>query len=146
MRQYNTIGKRTKQELQEIASRVFSIAGFLKEVGLNHTRGSNYETAKKYLHLHAICTDHWTGQGWSKGRQTKDWSSYRKNTHLRKNLLTLRGHMCENCKNTDWQGKPITIEIHHIDGNRTHNSLENLKLLCPNCHSLTDNFRNKKRK
>ena len=46
---------------------------------------------------------------------------------------------------TTWLGKPINLEVHHIDGVRTNNSLENLQLLCPNCHSYTDNFRRPKK-
>ncbi|MBO5003868.1 MAG: HNH endonuclease [Clostridia bacterium] len=50
---------------------------------------------------------------------------------------------CEICGNTHWMGKPIMLELHHVDGNHTNNKLENLQLLCPNCHSLTDNFKSK---
>ena len=50
---------------------------------------------------------------------------------------------CECCGLSEWLGKPIVLELHHIDGNRKNNKLENLKLLCPNCHSITDNFKSK---
>lgn len=40
-------------------------------------------------------------------------------------------------------GKQITLELHHINGDNMDNRLENLQLLCPNCHSMTDNFRGK---
>ncbi len=52
-------------------------------------------------------------------------------------LLRERGHRCEMCGNTEWLGYPITIELDHIDGNADNNAKENLRLLCPNCHSLT---------
>lgn len=55
----------------------------------------------------------------------------------------IKRHVCESCELTIWQGKPIPLELHHQDGNRFNNSLENLKLLCPNCHALTDNYRAK---
>jgi hypothetical protein len=72
MRKYNTIGKKTKEELQEVAAKVSSLAGFLRELGLNDKRaGSNYETAKKYLQKYFINTDHWTGQGWSEDARKK---------------------------------------------------------------------------
>ncbi len=146
MRKYNTIGSKTKEELQEVASKVKSLAGFLRELGLNDKRaGSNYETAKKYLQKHSINTDHWTGQGWNKDTQTKDWSKYRNNHRLKINLIKLRGHVCECCSNSTWLDDPIALEVHHVDGNRVNNNLENLQLLCPNCHSKTDNFRNRKR-
>lgn len=53
---------------------------------------------------------------------------------------------CEICKITDWNGQSITFQVHHIDGNRTNNSESNLQILCPNCHSQTDNFCSKNRK
>ena len=43
-------------------------------------------------------------------------------------------------------GYPIMLELHHIDGNHNNNKLENLQMLCPNCHSITDNFKSKKMK
>ncbi len=50
---------------------------------------------------------------------------------------------CEICGNSKWNGKPIPLEVHHKDGDKNYNSLENLQLLCPNCHALTDNYRGK---
>lgn len=54
---------------------------------------------------------------------------------------------CERCKNDTWLGVPIPLELHHIDGNHDNNALTNLQILCPNCHSLTENYcsKNKKR-
>lgn len=50
---------------------------------------------------------------------------------------------CECCKNTEWLGHPIPLEVHHIDGNRHNNVLSNFQLLCPNCHAQTDSYRGK---
>lgn len=65
---------------------------------------------------------------------------------LNKPLIKIRGHQCECCKNTEWLGQPITLQVHHKDGDKTNNTLENLQLLCPNCHSYTDNFGSKNNK
>lgn len=46
---------------------------------------------------------------------------------------------CEKCKNTEWLGLPIPLELHHVDGDRHNNQLDNLQILCPNCHSLSPN-------
>lgn len=50
---------------------------------------------------------------------------------------------CCNCGLNEWQNKFINLELHHIDGDNQNNARNNLVLLCPNCHSQTDNFRNK---
>jgi len=145
-KKYNTIGSKTKEELAEIAAKVTSLAGFLRELGLNDSSaGSNYQTAKKYLQKYSIDTSHWKGQAWNKDAQQKDWSQYTNNHRLKINLVKLRGHRCESCNNDTWLQSPIALEVHHVDGNRVNNELTNLQLLCPNCHSTTDNFRNKKR-
>lgn len=53
---------------------------------------------------------------------------------------------CEKCGINSWMGNIISLQIHHINGNRYDNRLENLQVLCPNCHSQTDNFCKKKTK
>lgn len=66
-----------------------------------------------------------------------------------KNRLLNEGvkiNKCENCKLTKWNGESINMELHHIDGNRHNHHLSNLMMLCPNCHSQTDNFRAKNKR
>jgi hypothetical protein len=62
---------------------------------------------------------------------------------LKKRLLKegFKSHKCESCGLTEWLSKPIPLELHHIDGNQYNNILSNLKLVCLNCHALTDNYR-----
>ena len=50
---------------------------------------------------------------------------------------------CYSCGITEWQGKPILLELEHRNGSNTDNRIENLELLCPNCHSQTSTFRGK---
>lgn len=53
-------------------------------------------------------------------------------------------YKCSKCGNDGiWQNEKLVLEVHHIDGNHSNNDISNLCLLCPNCHSQTDNFRNK---
>ena len=52
-------------------------------------------------------------------------------------------YRCEHCGLTSWQGQPIPLELHHKDGNRYNNTLENFELCCPNCHAQTDSWRGK---
>ena len=50
---------------------------------------------------------------------------------------------CYGCDLTEWMGRPIPIELEHKNGDSTDNRLENLTLLCPNCHALTETYRAK---
>jgi 5-methylcytosine-specific restriction endonuclease McrA len=55
----------------------------------------------------------------------------------------IKENKCEICGISEWNGKPIQMELHHIDGDRTNHKLSNLMMLCPNCHSQTETFRAK---
>ena len=98
------------------------------------------------------------GQGWNTGLKfvpkkkedieniltaNSSYQSYK----LKKRLLEegVKEHRCENCGNTEWLGKKIPLEVHHINGDNTDNRIENIQMLCPNCHALTDNYRGKKK-
>ena len=125
------------------AVRSFStIAGVLKSVGLRPA-GGNYASAKRTIQRLALDTSHSVGKGWSRDQQLRDWSQYRRASRLKRNLLSSRGAQCEICGTSVWRGVPVQIEVHHEDGDRTHNASENLRLLCPNCHAQTINWRNR---
>ena len=67
-------------------------------------------------------------------------------TNYKRILESGRQDVCECCGLKQWQGKEIRLQVHHVDGNRKNNELSNLQLLCPNCHSQTDNLCSKNRK
>lgn len=52
----------------------------------------------------------------------------------------LKENKCENCGISEWYGQPLQCQLHHINGDPSDNRLENLQILCPNCHSLTENY------
>lgn len=64
----------------------------------------------------------------------------RQNIKRRLILAGILENRCELCGISEWRGKPLSIQIDHINGVRDDNRLENLRMLCPNCHSQTDTF------
>jgi len=132
----------TDNDIIEKSKIVFTMAQLLKSLGLKPS-GGNYDNMRRKLQILNLDCSHWTGQAWSKSQQLKDWSEYKSKTSIKPHLISLRGHKCEECKLDLWLESPIPLELHHIDGNRTNNELENLQLVCPNCHAFTDNYRGK---
>lgn len=65
-----------------------------------------------------------------------------KNRMLEEGLIE---NVCSECNNFEWNGKPLNCELDHINGIRHDHRRDNLRMLCPNCHSQTDTYRSKKR-
>ena len=61
---------------------------------------------------------------------------------IRRYLLE-QNNCCSECGITEWNGKPIVLEVDHIDGHHYNNNISNLRLLCPNCHSQTPTYKSK---
>ena len=72
-------------------------------------------------------------------------SEYSGTTRIKIKLLkaNLLSYECSLCHIAEWNGKSISLHLDHINGNRTDNRIENLRLLCPNCHSQTDTYSGK---
>ena len=62
---------------------------------------------------------------------------------LKNYLLDTRGHCCEVCGITEWRGQPAPLELDHCDGNPLNNQLDNVRLICPNCHAQTATYKGK---
>lgn len=92
-----------------------------------------------------------SGKGINKPRGGSSLKTYLKNsTDIQSNKVRIKllkegykEHKCECCGLTTWLDKPIPLELHHKDGDRYNNVLENFELLCPNCHAFTDSYRGK---
>lgn len=138
--------KYTDEDIIKFSEEVFNISALLKKLGLQPRGGGNQENIKKHLQRLNVNTSHWTGTSWDRTNQLRDWSQLKSIASFRKRLIKQRGHKCEKCLRNKWLKKEISLELHHIDGDRTNNDLENLQLLCPNCHSVTDNYKGKKNK
>lgn len=111
-------------------------------------QGNNSNTLKRLLNVNNIDYSHFTGRAKHyKTHPTKieDYLNNKikiKTFKLKQKLLkeNLIENKCSICGLTSWLNKPIVLQLHHIDGNNNNNNLNNLQLLCPNCHSQTDNY------
>ena len=128
-----------------------SYAQVLSKLGIPN-RGNNIKTLKNIIKEHNIIIDHFI----VKSRNIPDavyieeYLSNKKkisSDKLKKKLfkLNIKTQVCERCGLTEWNGSPIVLQLHHKDGNPLNNNLSNLEILCPNCHSQTENYANKHR-
>lgn len=132
----------TDDDIIKAVKEEISIAKVLKKLNLK-AAGGNYSNLKRKIQKLNLDTSHWKGQAWSKNDRLKDWKYYNKAANLKPHLIKERGHICEKCGLEKWLDGLIPLEIHHKNGIKTENNKENLELLCCNCHSFTENWRNK---
>ena len=144
--------------LDQLAAAVgceISLAGVLRRLGLR-AAGGNYVHVSRTISDHGLSTAHRMRQGHLRGRRIPhapkiplheilvDGSTF--NSHKLRRRLIAEGFLavrCASCANVEWLGRPIPLELDHVDGNRRNNQLYNLRLLCPNCHALTPTYRGK---
>lgn len=152
-------------ELQRVARESFNSSEACRKLGLSG-QGSSVTALKKLLLVKQIDISHWTGQLWSKGKtvfedsrvgkgvsvedifckESKASSSYVRKLILKKNLLPYHCSICG--ISASWNGKELQLQLDHISGDRHDHRIENLRWVCPNCHSQTDTFcgKNQRRK
>jgi len=148
----------TEKQLKDAVEISFSIADVCRKLGLRPV-GGNYGTIHDKIKKYNIDISHFTGQGWNVGDNYRPVMPPRpmgeilvlsdnpmKSDNLKRRLLTsgIKEAKCELCGRDKWRGAVIPIELHHINGNRHDNRLENLLILCPNCHAQTNNYRGRK--
>lgn len=152
----------SKEEMTEIVKKSHNIKECLEKMGCPSGHG-NYPTFYRYKRLYDLDTSHFTKK---EIKNTKNRGEYRpiadykdENPVLIKGSIFLRKlvkegykeYCCEKCGITEWNGEHISLQLHHKDGNHYNWDVDNLMVLCPNCHSQTDNYcgksmRNKNKK
>ena len=138
------------EQLAEAVASNTTIAGVLRHLG-KRIAGGNYSHYGNRIRILGLDTSHFVGQASNKGRTfnatrrtAKDIltrlpeGSRRVKAYLLRRALIEAGHQyaCVLCSlGGEWNGRPIILEVDHIDGNWLNNLEENLRFLCPNCHS-----------
>lgn len=151
-----SLNNATDSQVRDVVSTSFSLASALRKLGMTLSGGS-YKSLKRRIQDLGLSTDHMTGQLWSKGAVASEDSRIRAKwtpetvfletstapkSVVRKMLLREgRGDHCEKCGVREWGGEPLTFELDHINGIRFDHRRENLRFLCPNCHSQTPTYR-----
>lgn len=142
------------EQLQSLINSSNSYKEVLEKIGLSAI-GNNYKTLHKYIKLHGISTETLTKNrqknafgktAFTKETFVDDLNAGRvtcKGSIILKRLIEfgIKPYACEICGISEWNGNPLTLELHHKDGNHHNNKYKNLEILCPNCHSQTSTFR-----
>ncbi|MGW7197153.1 HNH endonuclease signature motif containing protein [Streptomyces chryseus] len=146
-----------KAELASAVAASRSLAGVLRLIGRPNS-GAARTCVRRSIELYGLSTAHFTGQGHFRGtpspyrksaadilQRLESGSSRTKTAFLRRALDDIGvPHVCAECGTGDtWQNKRLVLEIDHVNGDRLDNRRENLRYLCPSCHSQTATFSNR---
>lgn len=105
------------------------------------------ETLDSYLYkMGIVYGGNKSGKGIKKSSSYKTAKEYSQEENVKSHKLKeklirekIKEYRCEKCGNSKWNGQPIPLELHHKDGNHYNNDLDNLVILCPNCHAQEPN-------
>lgn len=142
------------QKFVEIFNRSNSIGEIIKSFNLNIC-GSQYRATNEKIKALNLDTSRFDTSKYKRGNRAKKIedvltsSSKFLNTHHLKKRLVKEGKLeykCSVCSISDWLGKPLSLQLDHINGIRTDNRIENLRLVCPNCHSQSETYAGKNKR
>jgi hypothetical protein len=137
-----------REDLLDIINDCTTFADIMRKLGLP-VRGKMGVTLKKKLIEAGYDLSHLTGipkhrTGWKTMEERLCKGSTIQSSKLKQHLFKsgIKKNKCEICGIEEWNGKPLNMQLHHIDVDPTNNALENLQILCPNCHAQTDSYCN----
>ena len=140
----------TDEQIREIIKSCTSFQQVKEKMGYSSKSGSTTDMLKQLFDEKGFDYSHFKGHAWNKKEEAKEKRPYNKTglspAKIKADYISTHEYKCACCGISEWQGKPITLQLHHINGDRSHNEDDNLMLLCPNCHSQTDNFCGKNNK
>lgn len=143
-------------ELKDIVNESNTLAEVMRKLGYTGNRGNSIKGLKQFftennidISKFSINNRHCYSHPSCKLEDIMvSESTYTNMNRFKERLLQsgLIKNECYCCGLTCWNGKPITLQLDHINGNNRDNRLENLRLLCPNCHSQTSTYCGRKKK
>ena len=139
----------SKEELEQFVKESTSINQVSMKCGYQDRSGSGQKAIREMIKAYGFDTSHFFElNGISHNKGQFDYDRFQKGKAIKsanmiQALVALKGHKCESCQLEEWRGQPIPLEVHHIDGDNLNNEIENLQLLCPNCHATTETYRGK---
>lgn len=141
------------EELTVMCKESESYREFATKIGYAPDGGSGIKAVQECIKKYNLDDSHFKGQGHTKniGRFQTPIEKYLNNeqtitSYKLRNRLFAENYFekkCQRCGNTEWLGEPIPLELHHKDGNKNNNHLDNLEILCPNCHYFTNTYKTK---